>query len=543
MPQPSTSALVGKNIQLRKKPLKTVDLNASTEVVITKNKVEKVKNLSPVMKALNKNIKQVPVSNSTTSSTSTTKTNNQKETQSMSTIYKQKITCKYCNLKFVSASWHAKHLRRSHADLLRDEGIEIPAKDPILTVQTIDVPVLKTEKVIFDDSADSTGEDDAPDAIEFDDPAVVYNKQVKLQQNVLREVKKQAQKTNEMQKTLAMQTKLLDTKVNKKKAATAAKDVKKSPKKHLMRNILKEKLAQQQRLLQMQQQIFEEANKAQSDILNMISNLDKMESDEEPPEEEQENKEENEEEDTEEGESEKESEEAENSQAELIKFTNIHPTNDEHILPDDEDSMIVVVRTDDGEEEFELFEIDESAEFDENKPSVIQEEDVSYDEEETPVVFEIVGGDGDNIHYRIVEGNEIATSTDPLEYSTSSSSVVKKVLKRSDIPDEFSSEKVSDKISTSKGNNNKINASSKKKKGGLLNDTKKDTNELSAYIQGIVRHAEPNEDNKFSCPICTELVSNRYSLGPHILRVHSKQKSKVCPYCDRAFTCTGDLTR
>lgn len=97
----------------------------------------------------------------------------------------------------------------------------------------------------------------------------------------------------------------------------------------------------------------------------------------------------------------------------------------------------------------------------------------------------------------------------------------------------------SDKLATASEDTDDASSETK-----VLNTTihksEKQTNE---YISKIVQNAIPTEDNKFQCPICMEFVSNRYSLGPHILRLHSKQKSKICQYCDRSFTCTGDLTR
>lgn len=67
--------------------------------------------------------------------------------------------------------------------------------------------------------------------------------------------------------------------------------------------------------------------------------------------------------------------------------------------------------------------------------------------------------------------------------------------------------------------------------------------EVNEYIQRLIQGAEEDEDGKFTCPLCEEKFTNRYSIGPHVQRVHCKQKTKKCMFCDRAFTCTGDLTR
>uniref|UniRef100_A0A1B0CPX2 Putative zn finger n=1 Tax=Lutzomyia longipalpis TaxID=7200 RepID=A0A1B0CPX2_LUTLO len=51
------------------------------------------------------------------------------------------------------------------------------------------------------------------------------------------------------------------------------------------------------------------------------------------------------------------------------------------------------------------------------------------------------------------------------------------------------------------------------------------------------------DGKRFSCTICGAVFSRRYSLGPHMMRVHTKEKSKSCAICGRTFTATGDLTR
>lgn len=50
-------------------------------------------------------------------------------------------------------------------------------------------------------------------------------------------------------------------------------------------------------------------------------------------------------------------------------------------------------------------------------------------------------------------------------------------------------------------------------------------------------------NRKFACPLCDLTFTRRYSLEPHIQRVHQKLRTKECQYCDRKFLATGDLTR
>lgn len=50
-------------------------------------------------------------------------------------------------------------------------------------------------------------------------------------------------------------------------------------------------------------------------------------------------------------------------------------------------------------------------------------------------------------------------------------------------------------------------------------------------------------NQKYACPLCDVTFTRRYSLEPHIQRVHQKIRTKECPHCDRKFQATGDLTR
>lgn len=425
-----------------------------------------------------------------------TYTNQKQKQKHKAVIYKEKIVCKYCNLKFISPSWHEKHLRQSHADLLRDEGIEVRNTEPVLIAEMINLPVEdETMEITDSDRYTETFEYIESFEPEQQENVVVYDTDVQTQKNVLQRVKVQVEQTNEMRKALEHHKKIIETKKQKKL------NKKLSPNKLSLREELKSKLAAQQELLRMQQQIFEQANKAQSDILKMIGDLEQMDSDEE-----------------EENQVQNEADEPVNTST-LIEYATTSQV---------EQNVVVVVRTEEGEEEFELVEIEDSTIGNAVEPErILPEEPTTTEELEKPVVLEVIKTDGENVHYRIVEdaqGNDPlfvsneGTQEEIIDYPVNNDANVKNLY----VPDR------------------KVN---KKKKADLLNNSKQNEKDLNTYIQQVVRTAEPTADNKFLCPLCPELVSNRYSLGPHILRLHSKHKSKICPHCDRAFTCTGDLTR
>lgn len=57
---------------------------------------------------------------------------------------------------------------------------------------------------------------------------------------------------------------------------------------------------------------------------------------------------------------------------------------------------------------------------------------------------------------------------------------------------------------------------------------------LSVTVDGV---------QKFGCSLCGATFTKRFSVQPHILRVHARKRDKVCKWCNRGFSQTGDLTR
>lgn len=383
-----------------------------------------------------------------------------------------------------------------------------------------------------------------------------FKQQFDEQTEVLNEVTK---KHTEQSK--AMKEKILST--SGKSKAKNGKKSKLSPHKSLLREQLKQQLEEQRKLLQVQQEIFEKANKAQNDIYELLAKL----GDDEDENDEEEN------ESVESEEVEKQSPKPElrsrkqpvtqNAAVKHEEYSEVYLQDEnfdnitEYITPNDEiiiqdndnidqqlllndgyillneehtsdgivepndQNVVVVVRSEEGDEEYELIEvIDEHAETD--PLQMIDNPDID---------FEIVGSDSNGVHCRIIsnETNDVYSEQED-----------KKALK---MPVKVDVGKIPMKYfqkSTKDESKAKTNDSSEK----LLNKSvHKSEKQIGEDIQKIVQNAVPTEDSKFECPMCHEFVSNRYSLGPHILRLHSKQKNKICPHCDRAFTCTGDLTR
>lgn len=395
------------------------------------------------------------------------------------------VSCKHCNLHFSNQIWLKKHIEKCHAN--------------------------------------ESSLDEKPKSVDPKVKILKYKKQL-----------------DDIQKTL-------EKKSVKEKSKKKSKI---SPSKQKLRSEIKSQLAAQQKLLQVQQEIFEKATKAQQDIVNLISKLEDDSEDNEEDEEEA---------------SEEETSMAniksdamnqnevylENVEGELIVAENSEeysfmPQNyeiEEELITDDNNYMIlnnqnmvaepdqedkarlVLISSGNDEEEFELIDVVEDQMY-EN----------SQIDENGDIVFEVLENDNNSLHCRIVT-NEAEEPVEEVEYvdvQIDQKLPVKiDVGKISQIAQKRFSKLDAEKKADDDGTDSKVLNST-------IHRSEKQTNE---YIQKVVQNAVPTDDNKFECPICHEMVSNRYSLGPHILRLHSKQKSKICQYCDRSFTCTGDLTR
>lgn len=401
----------------------------------------------------------------------------------------QNVSCKHCNLHFSTTNWLKKHIAKCHA------GVEAAVSGGPKTKHDPKTKILN------------------------------YKKQLDvIQQSLDKKSTKQA---------------------NKKKQ-------KASPTKHKLREQLKTQLAAQQKLLQVQQEIFEKTSKAQKDIFELIAKLGDDESEADDPDDDQDD-----------GESEAEPnaatdggtmDEVKNEshgevyypnveQSELIVAENpeeyaYYPDNyDQQLIPDennyvlindqnqeivqDDQALMVIVRSGDDEEEFELIDVVEEQLYD-NDP---------FDQVDNGINFEVVGQENNSVHCRIVGNEETQEEIEYVDVQLEKVPVKLEVGKIQEIAQKRFYKQDEEKKSDE--NNSKVLNNS-------IHKSEKNTNE---YIQKVVQNSVPTDDNKFECPICHELVSNRYSLGPHILRLHSKQKSKICQYCDRSFTCTGDLTR
>ncbi|XP_031636252.1 zinc finger protein 699 [Contarinia nasturtii] len=396
------------------------------------------------------------------------------------------IICGHCNLHFSTTSWLKKHIATSHA------GVS------------------------------SSASSSAKPKIDQKAKILNYKKQLDV-----------------IQKSLEK---------NKKKSKV-------SPSKQTLREQLKAQLAAQQKLLQVQQEIFEKTSKAQQDIFQLIAKLGD-DSDEDVVGEEEENEIEGE--DIVQKYEEKTIEEdlvadgyyEQTNEGELIVADNIdeygypnYAVEEQHLIGDDgnyileteqndmggeaiqqdDQTVMVIVQSGDDEEQYELIDVIEDQTYESNQLDPI----------ENGIDFEVVGNDSNSVHCRIVANEECQEQVEYVDVQ------VEKVPVKVDLG---KIQQIAQKHFLSQDDANKKDQDDKDAKllNATVNKSEKHTNE---YIQKVVQNAIPTEDNKFECPICHELVSNRYSLGPHILRLHSKQKSKICQYCDRSFTCTGDLTR
>lgn len=461
------------------------------------------------------------------------------EAQKSSPSNADHVSCKYCNLRFLTPVWLKKHVDRKHAkQALADAGSKSDAS-------------------------------------------------VKI--------RKYKEQLDNIQQTL-----------DRKNAKQNPKRAKVSPKKQRLREQLKQQLAAQQKLLQVQQEIFEKTSKAQQDIFNLIAKL----GDDDEDEDESMHDEESIEGDTDqisignvkfEGKSHPSEVYLEDpSIGELIisdtpnETYEYYPAEnygglDEQYVADEDgnitvmnadgtilraggdiemphhgDQVTVLVRSDDGVEEFELVELDDQMCDDAGIGGA-------------GIDFEVIGRDTNSMHCRIVSNENasieyVEVQTEQDEHQKALQPWGGDVLRKQPIKLEMGKlQQIAQKrfkkqqqqnisttaknIKSEKSVAEAIEAEAAAAEGAItdeatgseskvLNTTihrsEKQTNE---YITKVVQNAVPTDDNKFECPICMELVSNRYSLGPHILRLHSKQKSKICQYCDRSFTCTGDLTR
>lgn len=380
------------------------------------------------------------------------------------------------------------------------------------------------------------------ESLEESEPILTsYQKKIQQQKEALHKVEEKVNRSSGVR-----------SKIQKKKSP--GKKSKNSPKKSLLREQLKLQLETQRELLRVQQEIFEKANKAQNDIFKLISVLGDDDDDEDSDEEAEEEAEVEEEEEADQEEiaatpkylsaiKEPEVLQTEILESELIgepeEILGMDPIEMEVISDskytvqsnyenNDEMNMVVVLQSEEGEQEFELYEIYEGAD----------------DKKESQTHYEIVEGDDQDIQCRVVDNQDEqlemiapielieSTESDPL---TSSSSSSRRKSNQSKHPIHVQLPEVN--VPRAGGQKPKT------EKTDLLNKSNMSEKQLNDFIQEMIHSAESNADGKFQCTICQEVVSNRYSLGPHVMRVHSKHKSKVCPFCDRAFTCTGDLTR
>lgn len=401
------------------------------------------------------------------------------------------VLCQYCNLHFSTSVWLKKHIAKCHPDA-SDIEEKAPA-DPKAKILN-------------------------------------YKKQLEVIQNSL---------------------------AKKNMSEKSKKKPKISPSKQKLREQLKAQLAAQQQLLQVQQEIFEKTSKAQQNIFELIAKLGGDESDdcESEPEEDVKSEEQRLEMETE---TETEVYLEDPEAGELITSDIVHSSNvaeyiqfpenyEEHLVTEEDEfvlmneqmaetevetetihedqSLMVIVRSDEGEEEYELVDVIEDPLCESSQIGNI----------EGDIDFEVVGKDSNSVHCRIV-----SSEADPeqLEYVDVQVESAEKLPLKVDVGkiQQIAQKRINKQLEGKK----KTNENDSKLLNSTVNKSTKHTNE---YIQKVVQDAIPTEDNKFECPICHEMVSNRYSLGPHILRLHSKQKSKICQYCDRSFTCTGDLTR
>lgn len=404
------------------------------------------------------------------------------------------LRCNYCNLRFISAVWLNKHVERSHANE-RENQMDY--------------------EVVYETPTASN-----------------HMGNIKKECNVIEHAQKQIETSAQLQQNLSTATQDLIKTVD---YVTLGKQIKSKagPKKQLLREKLKAQLKVQKELLEVQQEIFLKANQAQNNILQLIADLETDEGaaeDEEEDQEQQQQQQEEEEEETDEQQQEIEDEMLLQPKTETAPLYNIAPYDETieyetEILDQDfkglvnvadplNNEVFVVMETEEGEEQYELFEVVEEESAD---PLQANNQPTENDEE---LCLEVFANDGDNVQYRIMD---------------------------LDVPEKKTGHR-------RRGGRAPRNVPQRRKPGGnslemILSNIGPDdllqmnSTEVADYIQLLIQSVIADADSKFSCSLCNEKFTNRYSIGPHIQRVHCKQKSKVCPHCDRAFTCTGDLTR
>lgn len=261
---------------------------------------------------------------------------------------KELLRCSHCSMSFMSRSWLQKHMEKSHANIVENA---------------------------VNEEFEMIGIEGAPMDIAGGDEEVIQ-----LAQN-------QAQTLVEMQANITTVTKDLMQKVNYANVSQRSK-AKSGPNKQLLRDKLKQQLKMQQELLKVQQEIFLKANQAQSDILQLIADLDGDEDRDEPLVE--------------------ELLEPKEEQPPFVESVPVpydplinNPIDNAEIETDEiipADADLVVMQGDGEDEEYELFEvIDDEAEthfpFENNE---IADND--------QVWFEVLdGASGENIKYRIVD--------------------------------------------------------------------------------------------------------------------------------------------
>lgn len=155
----------------------------------------------------------------------------------------KKIICQVCKLTFANEFWLEKHDKKFHSQSTKPQTFSLVDKKPLLNNQL-------ASKVVA--SASTSG----------------YKQQIARQMEVLNEVqKKHVEQSTVIERTLAKQRKV------KQDEKPKGKKTKLSPGKAFLREQLRIQMEAQRQLLQVQQQIFEKANKAQDDIYKLIAKL------------------------------------------------------------------------------------------------------------------------------------------------------------------------------------------------------------------------------------------------------------------------------